>query len=117
MPAPPAPARFLVKVEHRHGHAHGREKFRVMKEIPSNSSIPRSSRKFLITLSRSITKTASFYQIKKLALKGKIGYSQSLSREKTMDDTFKIFVRRLKDGHEEVIQEVLSSDFIDIHEG
>ena len=33
-----------------------------------------------------------------------------------MDDTFKIFVKRLRDGHDEAIQEVLDPDFIDIHE-
>src|ERR1700722_6212838 len=33
-----------------------------------------------------------------------------------MDDTFKIFVRRLKDGHYETIKESLSPEFLDIHE-
>lgn len=33
-----------------------------------------------------------------------------------MDDTFKIFVYRLKDGQQEVIEETLSPDFLDIHE-
>jgi uncharacterized metal-binding protein YceD (DUF177 family) len=33
-----------------------------------------------------------------------------------VDDTFKIFVHRLKDGHQEKIVESLSADFLDIHE-
>jgi uncharacterized metal-binding protein YceD (DUF177 family) len=33
-----------------------------------------------------------------------------------MDDTFKIFVRRLQEGHAERISERLSCDFLDIHE-
>lgn len=33
-----------------------------------------------------------------------------------MDDTFKIFIKRLKDGHEEKIHENLAPDFLDIHE-
>lgn len=33
-----------------------------------------------------------------------------------MDDTFKIFVHRLKDGHQENIEEVLSPEFLEIDE-
>jgi uncharacterized metal-binding protein YceD (DUF177 family) len=33
-----------------------------------------------------------------------------------MDDTFKIFLKRLRDGHEEKIHEQLAPDFLDIHE-
>jgi len=33
-----------------------------------------------------------------------------------MDDTFKIFVKRLREGHEEKIHESLAPDFLDIHE-
>jgi uncharacterized metal-binding protein YceD (DUF177 family) len=35
---------------------------------------------------------------------------------KKMDDTFKIFVHRLRDGHQEKIEEILSPEFLDIHE-
>jgi len=33
-----------------------------------------------------------------------------------MDDTFKIFIDRLQDGEQEVIEEKLNPDFLDIHE-
>lgn len=33
-----------------------------------------------------------------------------------MDDTFRIFVHRLKDGHQEHIKENLEPEFLDIHE-
>jgi uncharacterized metal-binding protein YceD (DUF177 family) len=33
-----------------------------------------------------------------------------------MDDTFKIYLHRLRDGHEERIEESLSPGFLDIHE-
>src|SRR2546430_7224066 len=33
-----------------------------------------------------------------------------------MDDTFKIYVHRLKDGHLEHLAESLSPEFLDIHE-
>ena len=33
-----------------------------------------------------------------------------------MDDTFKIFVRRLSDGHQEKIQEILDPEFLGIQE-
>jgi len=35
---------------------------------------------------------------------------------KKMDDTFRIFVHRLRDGHQEKIKETLSPEFLDIHE-
>lgn len=36
--------------------------------------------------------------------------------EKKMDDTFKIFVLRLKEGHQEHLREELSPEFVDIQE-
>jgi uncharacterized metal-binding protein YceD (DUF177 family) len=39
-----------------------------------------------------------------------------VTSEWKMEDTFKIFVRRLKDGHQEKIDEHLSPDFLDVNE-